>query len=67
MVLVKEPVPEPLVVLLFDTVGFCVVLQQTPRAVTEAPPSDVTDPPEVAPDWVMELADRVVTVGTLIP
>jgi len=43
--LVKLPVPVPSMVLLSLVVGFSDVLQQTPRAVTAAPPSDVTLPP----------------------
>ena len=57
ILLVKEPVPLPLVVWLLLTVGFCDVLQQTPRAVTVAPPSDVTLPPQVA-----EVVDIFVTL-----
>ena len=43
--LVKLPVPLPSIVLLFAVVGFEVELQQTPLAVTVAPPSEVTFPP----------------------
>lgn len=46
--LVNVPVPVPSVVLLLAIVGLEVVLQQTPRAVTEAPPSAPTVPPLVA-------------------
>ena len=42
MVLEKVPVPDPSVVWLPEMVGLMDVLQQTPRAVTEAPPSAVT-------------------------
>jgi len=61
--LVKEPVPLPLVVLLLLVVGLADVLQQTPRAVTEAPPSEVTFPPLVAVVAVMPDTAVVVTVG----
>ena len=39
------------------------VLQHTPLAVTEAPPSDVTFPPLVAVVEVMEDGVVVVTIG----
>ena len=55
--------PEPLVVWLLLKVGFCEVLQHTPRAVTAEPPSLVTFPPVVADLSVMPLAVVVVTVG----
>jgi len=60
----KEPDPVPLVVLLFAVVGFVVVAQQTPRAVTNAPPFDVTLPPVVAPVDVTSVAAVVVSTGT---
>ena len=40
--------PVSLVVKLFAVVGFSVVLQQTPLAVTALPPSFVIFPPDVA-------------------
>jgi hypothetical protein len=43
--------------------GFADVLQQTPRAVTESPPSLVTFPPEVAVVEVIAVIVVVVTVG----
>ena len=63
ILLVKAPVPVPLVVWLSLTVGFCEVLQQTPRAVTAAPPVAVTLPPHDA--VVEEISDMVLvlTVG----
>ena len=48
------------------TVGFCDVLQQTPRAVTLAPPAEVTRPPQVAVVADMLLTLFVVTVGFVI-
>jgi hypothetical protein len=48
MLLVKAPVPLPLVVWESVIVGAELVLQQTPRAVTGGPPLLITKPPEVA-------------------
>lgn len=42
------------------------MLQQTPRAVTVAPPSAVTSPPEVAVNAVIFVAIATVTVGAVI-
>ena len=63
--LVKLPVPLPSVVkpILFSNVGFGDVFQQTPLAVTVAPPSEVTFPPLVAELEVILLIEEVVTVG----
>jgi hypothetical protein len=46
--LVNDPIPEPFLVILFDIVGFEVVLlKQTPREVTVDPPSlDMVPPPD---------------------
>ena len=60
MELVKIPVPEPFVVWLPAMVGFAVVPQQTPRAVTAKPPSEVIFPPEVAEFIVIAVAAVVV-------
>ena len=60
------PVPVPLFVLLPAMVGFVDVDQQTPLAVTLAPPLDVTLPPETAVVNVIEEAAVVVTVGITI-
>ena len=65
MLLVKLPMPLPLVVWLSLTVGFCEVLQHTPRAVTVAPPEAVTLPPQVAEVAVILLTALVVTVGVV--
>ena len=65
MELVNVPVPEPSVVWLPLTTGLAEVFQQTPRAVTAAPPSDVTLPPEVAVDPAMP--DTVVVVRIAPP
>ena len=46
-------------------VGFADVLQQTPRAVTGAPPSLVTFPPLVAVLLAIEDTAMVVSVGTV--
>ncbi len=63
MELVKLPVPVPFDVLLLLMVGLTDVLQHTPLAVTEAPPSEVTFPPLVALVDVMDDTAVVVTVG----
>ena len=63
MALVKEPVPVASVVLLLAVVGLEVVLQQTPRAVTAAPPSYVTFPPDEAVALVIEEMTLVVSCG----
>ena len=64
--LVNAPSPVPLVVLLSDVVGLADMLQQTPRAVTVAPPLSVTLPPEVAVVEVMAVIAVVVTVGVVV-
>ena len=66
MELVKDPVPLPLDVLLPPVVGLAEVLQHTPLAVTEAPPSDVTFPPLEAEVDVILDAVAVVTVGAAL-
>ena len=66
MLLVKMPGPDPSVVLGSEVVGLADVLQHTPLAVTEAPPSDVTLPPELAVVEVMLDTAVVVTVGALV-
>lgn len=63
ILLVKLPVPVPFIVLLLLIVGFCEVLQHTPRAVTVAPPLEVTLPPQVAVVQAMSPTAFVVTVG----
>ena len=63
MLLVKTPVPEPSIVLLFAVVGFAVVLQQTPLAVTGEAPCKVTFPPPVAVVMLMFEGVVVVTEG----
>jgi hypothetical protein len=57
---VKLPVPIPLAVILLAVVGAVEVPQQTPRAVTLAPPSEVIFPPAVA--VVVAIADGVVVL-----
>ena len=67
MALVNIPVPVPSVVLVDKaTVGFAVVLQQTPRAVTVAPPSATTLPPLAAVVMVIDVGKVVVTVGKAV-
>ena len=46
--------------------GFVPVLQQMPRAVTSAPPSEVTLPPPMAEVWAMSLMAVVVTLGVVM-
>ena len=61
--LVNVPVPLPSVVLEFEIVGFDEVLQQTPRAVTAAPLSDVIFPPLLAVIVVILITADVVNAG----
>lgn len=65
IVLLKVPVPVPLVVLLADMVGFIAVDQQTPLAVTLAPPSEVIFPPDKAVEDVIFVGEVVLTVARL--
>ena len=58
--------PVPSVVLELLVVGFDVILQQTPLAVTVAPPSEVTLPPHTALVVVIEDTPLVVNVGMLL-
>ena len=61
--LVKLPLAGPLFVLESEVVGFWLVPQQTPLAVTVEPPSEVTFPPLVAELEVMFDTVESVTVG----
>ena len=64
MELVKTPVPVPSDVFVDKAiVGFIDVDQTTPLFVTEAPPSDVTLPPDAAVVVVIDDITDVVTVG----
>jgi len=63
MELVKVPVPVPSEVWLAVMVGLAAVAQQTPRTVTEAPPSELMVPPEEAVVSAMDEAAVVVTVA----
>ena len=56
----------PSVVVLFDVVGFGLVLQQMPLLVTAAPPLLVILPPLNALKQVMEVGMSVVIVGTVV-
>ncbi len=62
----KLPVPFPISAILSVIAGFCAVLQQTPRSVTVAFPSEVTLPPSVADVSAISEALFVVTIGTVI-
>ncbi len=64
--LVKLPVPLPSLVLLSFTVGFGLVLQQTPLAVMAAPPSSVILPPHFAVDSVISLTFDVDTMPSRV-
>ena len=66
MMLVKVPVPVPSLVWLLAVVGLTEVLQHTPLAVTDAPPSDVIFPPLEAVVVVVEDTSVVVTVGAVV-
>jgi hypothetical protein len=57
------PIPEPSVVLEPVIVGFPVVPQHTPLAVTSAPPSDVRLPPDTALVWVIPETLTVLRTG----
>jgi hypothetical protein len=63
--LVNVPIPVPSEVLQFETVGFPEVFQHTPLAITSAPSSQVTIPPDIAFVWVIaEITDVDTTGGT---
>jgi len=63
MELIKVPVPVPSDVWLPEMVGLAAVLQQTPRAMMEEPPSEVMFPPELAVVCVTLLAAVVVSTA----
>jgi len=64
--LVKLPVPVPFSVLLSEVVGFWLEDQQTPRDITDSPPSAVTSPPDVADDAVISMAAETVIIGVVL-
>ena len=66
MVMLNEPVPEPLLVLFPFMVGLGEVLQHRPRSVTVALPSDVTLPPHTNVVALIEVTVLVVTVGIVV-
>ena len=61
----KVPVPVPFEVLESAVVGFCKVLQQSPRAVTEAASWAVTVPEQLAELVVMLVTAPVVTAKSV--
>ena len=61
--LVKLPVPDPSIVLGLSVIGFSFSHQQTPLAVTSAPPSSVTFPPDEAVVRVISDTPVVVREG----
>ena len=65
MLLAKLPVPAPSEVEAFAVVGAALVPHTTPRAVTAAPPSEVTVPPEAAEVWVIAEVVARVTDGKM--
>jgi hypothetical protein len=65
MELANAPVPVPSVVWLPLITGFVVVLQQTPRAVTVEPPSELILPPLAAVVLVIDVGAVVVSVGAM--
>ena len=68
ILLVKAPVPVPLLVLVVsEMVGFVDVDQTTPLTVTEEPPSDVILPPDIADVSVIDEMLVVVRVGKFAP
>lgn len=63
MELEKVPNPNPSVVWSPLTVGLAVVAQHTPRALTDAPPSEETSPPHTAEVEDIFVKEPVVTAG----
>lgn len=64
---VNEPVPVPTAVWLPDDVGYCEVLQQTPRPVIVEPPSPLMVAVQVAEEAVILVAaDRVIETAPLL-
>jgi hypothetical protein len=67
MALANIPMPVPSVVLVDKAmVGLAAMLQQTPRAVTVAPPSATTLPPPDAVVMVIADKDAVITVASAV-
>ena len=63
--LVKLPVPFPLLVILSAVVGLLLIPQTIPLEVIVDPPSFVTFPPDVAPEVVMFPMGKVVSAAKL--
>jgi hypothetical protein len=67
--LVNVPIPPPSKVIEFARVGFEEIRQQTPREITDAPPSSVIFPPLAAVVVVIDVivvVDRVGTTGLVV-
>lgn len=64
MLLVKEPIPYPSVVLVPSIVGSFLVLQQTPLTIISDFPSLVITPPDFAVVASIEVTGTVVRVGS---
>ena len=62
--ILKLPVPLPLLTLVFEVVGAVEVPYTIPLSVTVAPPSLLIVPPDVTVVWVMPDASVVLKVGT---
>ena len=66
ILLSKSPFPSPSEVFESEVEGSADVLQQTPRSVIAAPPSDDMEPPLVADVAVMSVTGAVDTVGVFV-
>ena len=66
ILLANVPIPVPSVVWLSVISGLADVFQQTPLAVTVAPPSELILPPLIAVVVVIDVTAPVVIVGKLI-
>ena len=65
ILLLNEPIPVASAVWFPAILGFAVVLQQTPRPVTAAPPSELILPPLMAVVEVIDVMPKEVSVGNV--